>query len=261
MPQSVTRSQLHGLVWSAPLTLVARPFGISDVALRKTCIKFDIPVPPRGHWAKLQPGKSTTKVMLPPRAAGMDDDVVIGAGSHYWFDQLTDEEILGPVPERPAFPDDIAVVRDRVRSIIGKVTVARVMMARHPNITRLLAQDEVRRQKQLTASYTFSWENPVFDSPFEQRRLRFLNALFLAVARCGGRPEVTGREARDISIKVHQSRVAVSLDRPPAARSSSRGSNKEGAGTDRLRFAILAPYDRDREQASWHDGEAVAWKV
>lgn len=147
------------------------------------------------------------------------------------------------------------MVRDRVRAAIGKVTVARVMTARHPAIARLLAQDDARRQKQATATYAFSWENPIFDSPFEQRRLRFLNALFLAVAKCGRKPELTGREARDISIKVHQTRVPVSLDRPPAGRNSSRGGKQEDAGIDRLHFAIRAPYDRDREQLSWQDGE------
>ena len=79
MPQRMTRSQLFELVWSAPLTAVARQFEISDVALKKTCAKFDIPVPPRGHWAKLQAGEPTIKVALPPRAAGMDDKIVVGA--------------------------------------------------------------------------------------------------------------------------------------------------------------------------------------
>jgi hypothetical protein len=33
---------------------------------------------------------------------------------------------------------------------------------------------------------------PIFDTAFEQRRLRFLNALLLAVARCGGKPWIGG---------------------------------------------------------------------
>lgn len=195
--------------------------------------------------------------MLPLRAPGMDDEVLSGGRNHYWYDRPTDEEILAPLPDPPTFPEDIDVVRNRVRAAIGKVTVARVMTARHPAIARLLAQDEARRQKQATATYTFSWENPVFDSPIEQRRLRILNALFLAVAKCGGRPEVNGREARNISIKVHQTRVAASLDRPPMGRSSSRGAKQEDAGIDRLRFAMRAPYDYDREQMSWQDGEGA----
>jgi hypothetical protein len=61
--------------------------------------EFDIPVLPRGYWAKLQAGKPTTKIARPPRAPGMDDEVVIGGGNRYWFGQLTNEEILSPLPD------------------------------------------------------------------------------------------------------------------------------------------------------------------
>jgi hypothetical protein len=147
----------------------------------------------------------------------------------------------------------LALVRDRVSKLIGKVSVPKAMTAQHPAIARLVAQDEARREKQKAATYSFSWDNPVFDSPFEQRRLRFLNALFLAVARWGGKPDVRGREARELSITIHQIRVAVLLDRPPKAR--GKGTDHAAEGPDRLRFVILSGYDRDQERASWQDGE------
>jgi hypothetical protein len=167
----ISRLQLYELVWSAPLTATAPQFSISDVALKNTCRKFDIPVPPRGYWAKPQAGKPATKVALPTRAAGMDDAVVVGGRNRYWYNQPTNEEILGPLPELPSFPEDIALVRDRVRKIIGKVSVGKVLTIQHPAISLLIAEDDVRRQKQLKASYISSWEKPVFDSPFEERRL------------------------------------------------------------------------------------------
>jgi len=251
--QRMTRLELYELVWSAPLTTVAPQFDISDVALKSTCKKFDIPVPPRGYWARLQAGKSVTRIALPPRAAGMDDEVVVGGRNRYWYNHLTNEEILGPLPEPPTFADDIALVRERARKIISKISVPRVITIQHPAISRLIAQDEARRQKQLTSTYTFSWEKPVLDSPFEQRRLRFLNALFIAAAKCGGRPEVNDREAREIHLKIHQTAVAVSLDRPPAGRTKASGQGRDGP--EQLRFAIVARYDHDQVQVSWQDGE------
>jgi hypothetical protein len=218
MSQRMTRRQLYELVWSVPLTAVAPQFAISDVALKNTCRKFEIAVPPRGYWAKLRVGKRTTKVALPPRAAGMNDEVVVNGRSLHWSYRFTEEKILGPLPEPPSFPEDIALVRDRVRKIIGKVRVPREPTARHPAVERLLAEDEARRQRQLGSTYTFSSEALLFDGPFEQRRLRFLNALLLAVARCGGKAWIGGREAREISITVHQTVVALLLDRPPAGR-------------------------------------------
>jgi len=40
------------------------------------------------------------------------------------------------------------LVREHVRKIIGKVSVPKVMTVHHPAIARLIAQDEIRRQKQ-----------------------------------------------------------------------------------------------------------------
>jgi hypothetical protein len=57
----------------------------------------------------------------------MDDEVVIGGRNLHWSYRFTDEEILGPLPEPPSFAEDIALVRDRVRKIIGKVSVPKTM--------------------------------------------------------------------------------------------------------------------------------------
>ena len=96
-----------------------------------------------------------------PRAAGRDDEVAIGGRNLQWSYRLTDEEILGPLPEPPSFPEDFALVRDRIRKLIGKIGVSRAPTAQHPAIARLIEPDDVRRQKRLTASYTFSWDKPV----------------------------------------------------------------------------------------------------
>jgi hypothetical protein len=47
------------------MTHAAKGFGISDVALRKTCVKHSIPTPPLGYWAKLLHGKEVHKPPLP----------------------------------------------------------------------------------------------------------------------------------------------------------------------------------------------------
>lgn len=44
--------QLKKLVWEKPLVQVAKGIGVSDVALRKHCVKLGITLPPRGHWLK-----------------------------------------------------------------------------------------------------------------------------------------------------------------------------------------------------------------
>jgi len=92
----------------------------------------------------------------------------------------------------------------------------------------------------------------------EQRRLRLLNTLFLAVARCGGKPEVRGNEAREITITVHQTSVVLTLDRPKVTR---RGANQDalptGGKSDPLRLAITEGDQREAERVAWQDAEGV----
>ena len=38
----LTRKELYDLVWSKPLTTLSKEFAISDVGLRKICIKIQI---------------------------------------------------------------------------------------------------------------------------------------------------------------------------------------------------------------------------
>ncbi len=63
--QSFKRSVLHAMVWSKPLTQLGKELGISDVGLAKACRRHGIPVPPRGHWAKLAAGKRSEQTPLP----------------------------------------------------------------------------------------------------------------------------------------------------------------------------------------------------
>src|SRR5262245_32586672 len=62
---SLSRDELYRRVWSRPVESVARELGISGRGLAKICTRFEIPVPPRGHWAKLAAGKRAPGIPLP----------------------------------------------------------------------------------------------------------------------------------------------------------------------------------------------------
>lgn len=70
-----TRQELYDLVWSTPIVKLAREFGLSDVGLRKTCVRYQIPTPPLGYWAKLTFGKPVKKAPLLPPGPGVTDRV------------------------------------------------------------------------------------------------------------------------------------------------------------------------------------------
>lgn len=65
---TLTRKDLYELVWSSPLTLLAKKYNISDTGLRKICNKLEIPLPKGGHWNKLKFGKKVSVRPLPDKS-------------------------------------------------------------------------------------------------------------------------------------------------------------------------------------------------
>lgn len=59
------RRALYDEVWSKPVQDVAKARGITGTALAKTCRKLQIPVPPRGYWARIRNGQKIRKPPLP----------------------------------------------------------------------------------------------------------------------------------------------------------------------------------------------------
>jgi hypothetical protein len=63
--ETITRKELYDLIWSEPISIIAKRYNISDVGLRKICIRKNIPVPDRGHWTKVRFGYKVRKKKLP----------------------------------------------------------------------------------------------------------------------------------------------------------------------------------------------------
>src|SRR5438876_430201 len=97
MKQQYTHKELHELVWTTPLRTVATGLGISDVALAKTCRRADVPVPPRGYWARKHASLPVGRTPLPRRFPGASDHV--GGGTRFsswgpnWREQLLEEPV------------------------------------------------------------------------------------------------------------------------------------------------------------------------
>jgi hypothetical protein len=68
----LTRSQLYDLVWKEPMLTLSKKYDISDVGLRKMCIRLNIPVPQAGHWQKVKFGKKPHQLKLPKNFDGED---------------------------------------------------------------------------------------------------------------------------------------------------------------------------------------------
>lgn len=253
--KQVTRAELYELVWANPVTKVAPQFGISDVAFRKACIAADVPLPPAGYWAKLRAGKAGRRPALPPRSLGLDDIRFVGAGYHDAYWRLSREERLAPPPAPPAFSGTIEDMEALARSVIGKAKLIRSLDRPHHVIAKQLEADDHRREKMRTAFYTFPWEKPLFDFPFEKRRLRILNSLLMATAKAGGRPSITAGGALETTIRFHDYLVGLRLDTPENLRKDSRYERREPVegGKPRLRVIIPMMPGATEERWAWED--------
>lgn len=73
----VDRKGLFERVWSEPVMKLAAEWGISGTGLKKVCRRLQIPVPPRGHWAKLKAGHRASRPQLRSLPEGDPQEIVI----------------------------------------------------------------------------------------------------------------------------------------------------------------------------------------
>lgn len=251
---TLTREELHELVWTVPLRTLGPRFGVSGVWMKKVCAALAIPVPERGYWAKRQAGKLVPPKALPPRRPGMNDTWSHGPSARFQWPPNPAAELAEPIPNRPVFTEPLEAVEATIRKRIGRPQV-RPLSQPHPAIRALIEKDEKRREKQRNATYSFIYENPYFDSGFEQRRLRFLNSLFLALARADARPGISDPTARDLGVGVGVERVGFTFDHPTAKRDLHGRHQVRPGKADTLRLEIECGPRGCSHRRTWEDSD------
>lgn len=118
----ISRQELYNLVWSKPMTALAKEYNISDNGLRKICKKLDIPLPQLGHWQKLQFGKKVKIIPLPKDFKGeetitlnerkeeTDNGNNVFSEYHKLLKKITEDSSLTfNVPDRLVNPDKLII--------------------------------------------------------------------------------------------------------------------------------------------------------
>jgi hypothetical protein len=256
MPNSFTRQELYDLVWSEPMTKLKARFGISDVAVAKICRRNDIPIPNRGYWAKLQAEKQTFKPKLPQRRLGMPETVTIGENRHRGWH--TKEQILEmDIPPPPEFAEPVAELRARVKKLVGRVIHKTTLESTHPSIGRLLADDVERLKKQRSAKHSAWLSEPMFQSPYEQRRLAIVNSLFLGLHHTGATATCRGNDPQGFDVRVGESNVSFTLDTPGTQRNGYRTkADRERPANAKLQLQITSWPKLEDTTHEWTDSGA-----
>ena len=71
------RAGLYEAVWSQPVATLAEQWGLSGPGLKKVCRRLQIPVPPRGYWARVKVGQRQRRPALPRLPAGEAEEIII----------------------------------------------------------------------------------------------------------------------------------------------------------------------------------------
>lgn len=132
MARTFTRKEFYDLVWSKPLTHLAKEFLLSDVALHKICKKHDIPHPPLGWWAKKAAGKAVTQTPLPALTDKLLAQITIAAG-----ELRAEPELIAGARERARILASAAMKDDPAPDRIVERTIAQLARAKPNEVTKL----------------------------------------------------------------------------------------------------------------------------
>ena len=73
----MSREKLHELVWSKPMTEIARIYGVRDQHVAQACDAYDFARPRTGHWQRIEHGKPVEAVSLSNAAYTAEEIVII----------------------------------------------------------------------------------------------------------------------------------------------------------------------------------------
>ncbi len=201
------------------MRVLAAQVGMSDVGLKKLLRAYGVSPPPQGHWNRVHAGR---RVDEPPRA-------VRGPGEtpYIYVDGRFAHLPEAPIPSSQGpfvsakVPEELEQLRAQEQAAIGRAASAARMTIIHPAIRLLIASDE----KELARATENRWHtaNLLYSSPYEKRRLRILNAVFLTLQRRGHDAGSSRTDDRTgFWVIIGDSRVEVALVEAGQKASSSR---------------------------------------
>ncbi|SFR97774.1 hypothetical protein [Sphingomonas jatrophae] len=246
----ITRDDLIAFAWSAPMRELAKQVGLSDVGLKKALKAHGVAGPPQGYWNRVHAGRPVPdRPKAPARRPGERPYILVDNR----FSGLPTAPLpssAGPFASAKV-PEDLEQLRVQERSAIGRAVSAGKIVVPHSAIRSLLARDE----KDLAKASTTLWHRPtpLFDSPYEKRRLRILNAIFLTLARRGhGASAYVDGTHTEFAVVIGDTRVPLHLGE--TGRKSGSYNRYNAPHPDPKRGASVK-LELTAETARWADDE------
>jgi hypothetical protein len=238
------REKLHNEVWADPTTTVAQKYGVSDVAIHKACKRLNVPVPPRGYWAKVAAGK---KVKRQPLEA-TNGPTMLRRHFPYQSAYLQNPEKVATVPK-----DKLSFLegdeREKAIALCDNLRVKDRLIKPHPLVKQDQETRAEQKRKEREERHLQYWQQDhrywsnsngklldVSALPAEMPRVyRILDAIFRVVEELGGTVKLD-TENRHTLVALYGEHVRIRL--------KSSG--------DALSF-IIEDYHSPRK--NWNDGK------
>jgi len=179
------REKLYEEVWSKPVVDVAVHYGVSDVAIHKICRALNVPVPPRGYWAKIRAGDKIKKEPL-PATKGVIDKV----------GQRTYEAVKTVIPPEPSLSFLEEEERQKVLFAAREISLLPQEAKLHKKIAAYRSVVKEWNHKDYKPegaqrNYQSNYQQPPFlagviSSEALPRVYRILDALYRKVEQLGG---------------------------------------------------------------------------
>ncbi len=193
MAHRFMREELYALVWSKPISKLAKEFGTSDVAIAKACRRADIPSPGVGYWTKMLHGKKVRRTPLPPQTPTTPVVVQISHGLSNYLRKLA-----------PEAQEKIA----RESTEEWRITVLNRLSNLHPALQAWLKENRLHESRLSPHDHSRSHRRY---ARIERRRLRILSALFDALEKRGHQVAANPQNPDDVALVVDGEKIEFSL--------------------------------------------------
>jgi hypothetical protein len=210
MTKNISREALYELIWSKPMTHVAKDLGISDVMLGKMCKEQLVPKPPRGYWANLGSDKKRVVYVRPklPDLFQKKTDFNQWVLDDYKLreslraDKFDPDDLSDPVREAPSpFTETLPQFRERMASVMPILPNMEAFKVMHPLIRTIneadLQLEEAHKKDRWAPS-------PQFRTLQGRQQLRLFNLFVSCFQVLGFEPSVRGRKYLVFSARVFE---------------------------------------------------------
>lgn len=133
------RKKLYQEIWEEPVSVVAKRYSISGNALKKHCKKLNIPVPPRGYWAKVKAGSQMKKAPL-PKSKGQEVIYVSKNSNPQGLQSSSKKKPLSHLEEEQ---------RQNIIEFCNKLAILQQGDLQHPLIQHTLKYQQFPRKSQI----------------------------------------------------------------------------------------------------------------